>query len=69
MKYCTMEKINKLLAKAMLCSLLALMGTACSEEKVQPETEVEYNIVEQKVITEDQLTVTSSLPAYVSSYN
>ena len=69
MKYCTMEKINQLLAKGMLCSLLALMGTACSEEKVRPDMEVEYNIVEQEVITEDLLTVTSSLPAYVSSYN
>ena len=64
-----MRKIKKLLAKGMLWTMLALMGTACSENKVHPELEENYNIVEREVITEDLLTVTSSLPAYVSAYN
>ena len=64
-----MRKIKKLLAKGMLWTMLALMGTACSEDKVRPELEENYNIVEREVITEDILTVTSSLPAYVAPYN
>ena len=64
-----MRKIKKLLAKGMLWTMLALMGTACSENKVHPELEENYNIVEREVITEDLLTVTSSLPAYVAPYN
>ena len=64
-----MGKMKKLLAKGMLWTMLALMGTACSENKVHPELEENYNIVEREVITEDLLTVTSSLPAYVAPYN
>ena len=64
-----MRKLERLLAEGMLWTMLVLMGTACSEDKVHPEMEENYNIVEREVITEDLLTITSSLPAYVAPYN
>ena len=61
--------MKKLLVRGIFLLMIALMGKACSEDKVHPELEENYNIVEREVITEDLLTVTSSLPSYVSAYN
>lgn len=61
--------MKKLLVRGIFLLVMALMGTACSEDKVHPELEENYHIVEREVITEDLMTVTSSLPAYVSAYN
>lgn len=61
--------MKKLLVRGIFLLMMALMGTACSEDKVHPELEENYHIVEREVITEDLMTVTSSLPAYVSAYN
>ena len=60
--------MKKLLVRGIFLLMMVLMGVACSEE-VHPELEENYHIVEREVITEDLLTVTSSLPAYVSAYN
>lgn len=60
--------MKNLLVRGIFLLMMALMGVACSEE-VHPELEENYHIVEREVITEDLMTVTSSLPAYVFVYN
>ena len=61
---------KSLIFKGLLLFVAALMFVACKDHEDNPEPDkAEFEVVEYEVSTEDKLTVTSSLPAYVIPYS
>ena len=63
-----MKRMKTLLASGVILSLIALMGVSCSDDDNSGGPDAGDYIEEKEIITEDQMRVKSSLPAYVFPY-
>lgn len=63
-----MKRMKTLLASGVILSLIALMGVSCSDDDNPGGPDPGDYIEEKEIITEDQMRVKSSLPAYVFPY-
>ena len=61
---------KSLIFKGLLVFMAALMFVACKDDEPIPDAnKAEFEVVEYEDSKEDRLTVTSSLPAYVTPYS